>query len=183
MVGAGGTILKTSNGGNSWLIQSSGTINSLNSVHFTNAQNGWAVGNSGTLLKTSDGGSSWQNQSSGTIYPLYSVHFTDPQNGWTVGNFGNILKYNPIPTNTVTMVQPNLEVKLYPNPLNNGLLNLECEETCALAIYDAAGKLRFEKNNIQGLESIPLVLKPGFYFAQVVSQKGRQTIKLVVDAN
>ena len=58
---------------------------------------------------------------------------------------------------------------------------LECEEACTLAIYDAAGRLKFKKNHSRGSEHISLELKPGFYFAKAVSQNGMQTIKLVVD--
>ncbi|MBS0391704.1 MAG: hypothetical protein JSR23_11260, partial [Proteobacteria bacterium] len=60
-VGDGGTILATSNGGNSWAAQASGTKASLTSVHFTaeDPRRGWAVGNYGTILATRDGGRQW----------------------------------------------------------------------------------------------------------------------------
>ncbi len=182
-MGSGGTILKTSNSGGSWISQSSETTNPLRSVHFSDTQTGWALGNGGIILKTTNGGNNWISQSSGTGNWLYSVHFIDPLHGWVVGDFGTILKYDPIASNTTKFSKQNLEVKLYPNPLNNGLLNLECEETCALSIYDAAGKLKFEKDNIKSKETIPLTLKPGFYFATAKTENRRQTIKLVVEAH
>ena len=40
----GVTILTTTNGGENWNSQSSGTVNGLTSVHFTDNQIGWAVG-------------------------------------------------------------------------------------------------------------------------------------------
>jgi photosystem II stability/assembly factor-like uncharacterized protein len=56
-VGAGGTILKTTDGGTIWGRQASGLLNTLNAVLFpVNAQTGFAVGDSGILLRTSDGG-------------------------------------------------------------------------------------------------------------------------------
>jgi hypothetical protein len=56
-VGSAGTILKTTNGGANWASQSSGTTNTLFSVHFPlDAQTGYAVGEFGTILKTTDGG-------------------------------------------------------------------------------------------------------------------------------
>ncbi len=84
-MGFGGTILKTSNGGTAWSTQTSGTTEWLSSVHFTDAQTGWAVGEYGTILKTSNGGSTWSPQNSGTTNWLFSVHFTDAQTGWAVG--------------------------------------------------------------------------------------------------
>jgi photosystem II stability/assembly factor-like uncharacterized protein len=43
-VGAGGTILKTSNGGSNWMIRNSGTGRDFNSVCFTDFLLGIAVG-------------------------------------------------------------------------------------------------------------------------------------------
>jgi photosystem II stability/assembly factor-like uncharacterized protein len=84
-VGYSGTILKTTNGGANWLLQTSGTSNWLGSVHFTDTNTGWAVGNSGTILKTTNGGTVWTQQASVTISWLNSVYFTDSNTGWTVG--------------------------------------------------------------------------------------------------
>ena len=54
-----GTILKTIDGGTTWTTLSSGTTNDLNSVYFTDANTGYAVGDTGTILKTIDGGTTW----------------------------------------------------------------------------------------------------------------------------
>lgn len=58
-VGLDGTILKTTDGGNSWTAQNTGTMNSFSSVYFTDADTGYAVGGSPTILKTTDGGLNW----------------------------------------------------------------------------------------------------------------------------
>jgi photosystem II stability/assembly factor-like uncharacterized protein len=50
-VGNGGIMLKTTNGGNNWIRQSSGTGNWLYSVHFIDPLHGWVVGDFGTILK------------------------------------------------------------------------------------------------------------------------------------
>ena len=44
-----------------WFPQNSFTTNNLNSVYFTNANTGYAVGDTGTILKTTDGGSQAQS--------------------------------------------------------------------------------------------------------------------------
>jgi hypothetical protein len=90
----GGTILKTTNGGTSWVSQSSGAPADLYSVYFpTDAQTGYAVGDYGSILKTTDGGGIWASESSGTNNGLYSVCFpTDAQTGYATGVAGTILK-------------------------------------------------------------------------------------------
>ncbi len=52
VVGEGGTILRTTDGGSSWVIQTSGTTRVLRSVSFTDAITGTAVGLGGTILRT-----------------------------------------------------------------------------------------------------------------------------------
>lgn len=63
----------------------------LRSVHFPDAQHGWAVGDDGMILATADGGMSWLPQPSKTRERLVSVHFADARHGWTVGLDGTIL--------------------------------------------------------------------------------------------
>jgi photosystem II stability/assembly factor-like uncharacterized protein len=60
-VGDVGTILKTTDGGNSWTFQSSGTTNWLWGVSFTDLNNGTAVGDGGIILRTTNGGTTWDN--------------------------------------------------------------------------------------------------------------------------
>jgi photosystem II stability/assembly factor-like uncharacterized protein len=99
VVGSGGTILKTANGGLTWTAQFSGTSYNLYSVYFTDAINGYAVGGSRiepprpgygyhyirTILKTVDGGTTWIDLSSDNALPLSSVYFTDANKGYAVG--------------------------------------------------------------------------------------------------
>ncbi|MEK6756184.1 MAG: YCF48-related protein, partial [Bacteroidota bacterium] len=92
VVGWNGTILRTTDGGKTWMSQSSGTTNDLQDVSFTNANTGTAVGNSGTILHTTDGGATWTSQSSGTTNPLNGVCFTDANTGTVVGSYRTILR-------------------------------------------------------------------------------------------
>ena len=43
-VGESGTILRTTDGGHNWIVQSSGKTYNLNAVHFTDADKGTVVG-------------------------------------------------------------------------------------------------------------------------------------------
>ena len=58
-VGDYGTVLRTTDGGATWLSQTSGTTGWLNSVSFTDVNNGTAVGEAGTIIHTTDGGTTW----------------------------------------------------------------------------------------------------------------------------
>jgi photosystem II stability/assembly factor-like uncharacterized protein len=57
--GSGATILKTTNGGSDWDLQTLDDYNVLYSVNFINENNGWAVGGDGVVLKTTNGGTDW----------------------------------------------------------------------------------------------------------------------------
>ena len=57
ITGSNGTIIKTTDGGNHWMVEKSGTSNMLNSVCFIGSDFvGYVVGDNGTILKTTDGG-------------------------------------------------------------------------------------------------------------------------------
>ena len=51
-VGDFGTIVRTTNGGATWVAQNSGTRNLLRGVSFSDATTGTAVGSGGTILRT-----------------------------------------------------------------------------------------------------------------------------------
>ncbi|MGQ9708559.1 MAG: glycoside hydrolase family 113 [bacterium] len=60
IVGDSGTILKTTNAGDSWY-RLPGPVNvNLNGVDFISPEVGFVVGDRGTLLKTTDGGEQWE---------------------------------------------------------------------------------------------------------------------------
>ncbi|MBP1670359.1 MAG: hypothetical protein H6Q21_2725, partial [Bacteroidetes bacterium] len=86
-VGRNHTILKTSDGGDTWITQkeSASDMPDLISVYFVDVNKGWAVGEKGTIFYTSNGGANWNEQVSTTASNLTAVHFADAQNGYCVG--------------------------------------------------------------------------------------------------
>jgi photosystem II stability/assembly factor-like uncharacterized protein len=90
-VGLTGTILKTVDGGSTWVAQDSSVTTNLFSVSFTDASNGWAVGRDGVVVATTDGGATWAEQDSGVTTHLYGIQFIDPLTGWAVGTSGVIV--------------------------------------------------------------------------------------------
>jgi photosystem II stability/assembly factor-like uncharacterized protein len=92
IIGVNSIILRTTDGGNAWTYQLSGTFATLRGVSFTDANTGTVVGDGGTILRTTDGGTSWTIESSGTTNPLHGVSFTDANTGTAVGSEGIILR-------------------------------------------------------------------------------------------
>ncbi|MDP1620696.1 MAG: YCF48-related protein [Bacteroidales bacterium] len=90
-------IAHTTDGGLTWVQQTSGVQDMLYSVYFTDANTGWTVGTQGGLafniLNTVDGGANWNLQASfaTTAFPK-SVSFTNANTGWVVGEGGRIYK-------------------------------------------------------------------------------------------
>jgi photosystem II stability/assembly factor-like uncharacterized protein len=97
VVGSEGTILRTTNGGQSWQAQSSGAgFADLVSVHFINANTGWATGfenffSPGVILRTDNGGQTWvaQPQANSDGVEWTRVFFVDGSNGWILGSSGS----------------------------------------------------------------------------------------------
>ncbi len=79
VVGHGGTILHTEDGGRTWNTQTSRTRADLIEVTFATPQSGWAVGDRGTTLHTDDGGNTWTPQRCGTLVGLRSIVFARPR--------------------------------------------------------------------------------------------------------
>jgi photosystem II stability/assembly factor-like uncharacterized protein len=68
-VGEYGEILKTTDGGVTWLAEASGTHQSLQQARMLDANHGWATGMNGTVLRTNDGGATWALQAPGFSMP------------------------------------------------------------------------------------------------------------------
>lgn len=99
IVGDSGVILRTTDGGENWDVQNSGTAYYLVEIYMLNLNQGWAlahnfVGDSaGTfILRTRNGGEEWEK----LFYPVqykyfFSLYFLDSLNGWMAGKSGEIV--------------------------------------------------------------------------------------------
>ena len=85
VAGNKGVILKTIDGGNTWIRQKTGITTTLLDIHFINNNIGWAVGVQGMILCTVDGGFTWNRQSTNVSVQLYGVCFVDSATGWCAG--------------------------------------------------------------------------------------------------
>ena len=73
IVGWGGAILRTTDGGANWATVASGTANTLRGVRFFDSTLAYAVGNAGTVLRSTDAGASWNPVASGTAADIVGL--------------------------------------------------------------------------------------------------------------
>lgn len=100
-----------------WSQLTSGSVNNLKSLHFVNANVGYAVGESGTILKTINGGTNWISQSiggvalnsvsvapAGSSYEKFLAYTeNDPANIVTINRYSTVTN-GTHPNNTNTIV-------------------------------------------------------------------------------
>ena len=90
IVGGGGTILRTEDGGRNWEKVKTNFPDTFLRVDFADDKNGWIVGKNGTILRSSDKGRTWLKQDSQTKSNLYGLFITK-KFGFAVGADGTIL--------------------------------------------------------------------------------------------
>jgi photosystem II stability/assembly factor-like uncharacterized protein len=92
-VGWSGSIVRSTDGGLSWVPQSTGPAYNLRSVSFADSLHGIAVGGWEDaerhyfILRTTDGGATWAGEDGGGFYEtsLFGVFLIDPNTGFAVG--------------------------------------------------------------------------------------------------
>ncbi len=90
-VGNQGEIIRTIDGGNSW-VRLSETSNNLNCVRFADSETGYAAGNSGTILRFDFTGDSWSTQFSATNGNLNTLFALNPDTAWAAGWNGTVVR-------------------------------------------------------------------------------------------
>jgi photosystem II stability/assembly factor-like uncharacterized protein len=178
-------IIKTTNGGTTWTVNASEWSDStflLNSVFFTNANTGYAVGYNGTIMKTTDEGTTWNIIASGTDVPLTSVCFPDANVGYAVGGNGTILKTTNGGTRVVDLSFTSNTLNIYPNPAST---------TITIETSDISNKNRLSILNLSGQELITRqitepktqidisTLPSGVYFVRLTVEKTVQVGKFI----
>ena len=87
-VGDAGIILKTTNSGLNWWLQTCPVNGSLLDVYTIDENNCW-IASSGAILKTTNGGATWGSSSFSA--EIRGIYFSDLNNGWAVGGGQTIL--------------------------------------------------------------------------------------------
>lgn len=98
LAGDSGTILRTTNSGNNWFLQSSGTTETIDDIFFINQNTGWVIANGffydGTIiLRTTNGGTNWNfSRFEDTTVVFNQIYFRNLTTGYLTGYSGYILK-------------------------------------------------------------------------------------------
>ena len=114
--GEAGTIIHSSDYGQTWSTQSSALPIDFGSVAFADNTHGWMGGMAGTINSTNDGGSVWQSNPSGSNVDISGLSIPDMNHGWYCNTDGEIYSFN-----TATSIHENdmhhPELMFYPNPV------------------------------------------------------------------
>lgn len=89
------TIIKTTDGWQTYQIQNAGVSENFYGIFFWDVHKGWVVGSDNTILATTDGGQHWRVQytyrpflaESGSV-ALLDILFITELKGWAVGSYG-----------------------------------------------------------------------------------------------
>ena len=191
----GSIIVKSTQSGFVWNLQTAPTTNTLFGVSFASSDTGTAVGFSGTIVHTTNGGSEWLSQPSNTSQSLNAVSFFDSRIGVAVGDSGTILltKSGGLtgvvqPRQSASPLSFHLEQN-YPNPFNPiSEIGFQIAERgyVTLKVYDLLGnevvtlvnetkepgryRMRFDASN----------LATGAYFYRLVAGQFVETRKLLL---
>lgn len=90
--GAGGTILKSTNGGQTFSIYPTGINTDLRGLHFPDMNTGFTTGAGGRIYKTTNSGLNWSLLTSGVTTIINSVYFRNTNTGWAVTSNGICLR-------------------------------------------------------------------------------------------
>eukprot|EP00240_Pyramimonas_obovata_P011681 CAMPEP_0118951740 /NCGR_PEP_ID=MMETSP1169-20130426/53636_1 /TAXON_ID=36882 /ORGANISM="Pyramimonas obovata, Strain CCMP722" /LENGTH=145 /DNA_ID=CAMNT_0006898853 /DNA_START=292 /DNA_END=726 /DNA_ORIENTATION=- len=84
--GGQGTIMRTQDGGTSWVALNIGNWSyaTFHGISFASETIGWAVGNIGTILRTSNRGDTWTAQDSGVFSILRDIQALSDDEVWIV---------------------------------------------------------------------------------------------------
>ena len=90
--GSNGTLLKSSNGGQTWNSITSGTTDNITSILFLDNNTGYFSTSTGYVYKTTNGGASWTNNKPQTIGAINGIDFLNNSIGLAVGDNGAIFR-------------------------------------------------------------------------------------------
>jgi len=179
VVGVGGTIRKTTNGGMNWfeITHPVGT-RLLSSIHLIDSNYAYIVGDFETIIKTTDGGNSWVVIRYGAIGEGDSyegVFFINKDTGWICGTGEKVLRTT---NGGITIDSSRLFwgylMDIYFKDANTGVLT-----TIGNIFKTSNGGLNWNSVNIQLHSTFPEFKKVTFVnnkFGWVVSKSGNRTI-------
>jgi len=179
-------LFRTIDGGITWDSLTLNLINGIQDFDFTDVNHGRVVSTMGEIYGTIDGGLTWNLEyavATGAYGPsvfLVSVSFSG-STGYVCGSSGLIKKFTD---NTVGLSPEPIAdgISIYPNPSSGNdavnIIGLSAGDN--VEVYNVAGQLAFQKNNLQSVEVIQLNLPAGMYTLLITNESKSTVHKLVV---
>ncbi len=87
-----GTLRKTTDFGQNWVILNSGVNDKLNAIYFTSTEKGVAAGDWGNILTTTNGGDTWSRYTDPNLGFFSEITFIDQLTGFVGGTGGFIFR-------------------------------------------------------------------------------------------
>jgi M6 family metalloprotease-like protein len=180
-------ILKTTNGGETWVRIPVSADYALKHIVFYDKNNGVSVGSSEMILITTDGGNNWIAKPNGVICSLNSACFSDQDNVFIGSSCGLILKVNLNSSPTFEKTRFTLSNN-YPNPFNSQT-NIEYsipeDALVKIKIYDILGREvetilnENKKAGRYGISWEPKGLATGIYYYRIEAGKYHEARRLL----
>ena len=197
-------ILKTTDGGDNWIVTDAGTTSILSEISFPAPQVGYIAADGiygekpSRFLKTTDGGLTWNIVGVPYGYSLTSVCFpSGVDTGYVVGSqSGAILKTitggsstTSVPESPFENPASTMHLRNYPNPFNESTTiswDLPKDAHVVLKIFDFTGremKTLFDNRLSKGQQKVEFITKglpAGIYFYQLKANGVIETRKMVL---
>jgi len=91
IVGELGRIIRTTDGGQSWVRQDAGTKRPFLAITCLDAKTAWIAGKEGIVYGTKDGGDTWTQLQTGSTRHIFAIEFPNTERGHAVGDFGTMV--------------------------------------------------------------------------------------------
>jgi photosystem II stability/assembly factor-like uncharacterized protein len=168
-VGNQGKILKTTDGGATWALVTSGVPNNLSKIAYVSSQRVFVSGRDGTILESTDGGTTWTSATSNTVRAINSI---DAKNGQVLAVcFHGTVLSNPAQVPNALNSVKSAEVAVYPNPAID-YLQIECDKTISgIRVSDITGKSVLSGSDYSGSLYVGN-LSTGIYFVTIQTKEG-----------
>ncbi|HRQ30805.1 MAG TPA: FG-GAP-like repeat-containing protein [Saprospiraceae bacterium] len=102
----GGNVIKTTDGGTSWIFTVTGSSSTFYDIYFENAITGFVAGSTKQVIKTTNSGSNWDIKTSGSG-TIYSMSFPTSITGYVVGGSPTVInKSTDSGSNWVSITPP-----------------------------------------------------------------------------
>jgi photosystem II stability/assembly factor-like uncharacterized protein len=90
MVGELGRIIRTSDGGKTWVRQDAGTKRPFLAMSCLDAKTAWIAGKEGIVYSTKDGGDSWTLLKTNSTRHVFTIDFANANRGHAAGDYGTM---------------------------------------------------------------------------------------------